>query len=176
MSATIAQTAAARITHAASFACGGMVGRTASSSAVGGVLSGLPRYFLMRSPSLLSSLAQSFATFAMSTTVRGLPVLASSMVTLPVRPRASRARARSCSGPARQRDCTVPGLSASPIGVSHHARGTKLVPFHRLSPHKHRYERSGLDVAVHTPEAGNDFNDYKCGNAHRVAIGIAPIC
>jgi hypothetical protein len=55
-------------------------------------------------------------------------------------------------------------------------QGLKLVPFHRLSPHKHRYERSGLDVAVHTPEAGNDFNDYKCGNAHRVAIGIAPIC
>jgi len=58
------------------------VTRITSSSAVGGVLSGLPRYFLMRSPSLLSSLTQSSAAFAMSMTVRGLPVLASSMVTL----------------------------------------------------------------------------------------------
>jgi hypothetical protein len=49
------------MTHAASFASGGMVTRITSSSAVGGVLSGLPRYFLMRSPSLLSSLAQSSA-------------------------------------------------------------------------------------------------------------------
>ena len=86
------------LTQAASFASGGMVTRITSSSAVGGVLSGLPRYFLMRRPSLLSSLTLSFAAFSMSTTVRGLPVLASSMVTLPVRPRASRARARSCSG------------------------------------------------------------------------------
>jgi hypothetical protein len=38
------------MTQAASFASGGMVTKITSSSAVGGVLSGLPRYFLMRPP------------------------------------------------------------------------------------------------------------------------------
>jgi hypothetical protein len=39
--------AAARMTHAASFASGGMVTRITSSSAADGVLSGLPRYARM---------------------------------------------------------------------------------------------------------------------------------
>ena len=62
------------------------MGGTISSSVVDELLSGLSRYAGMRSPSLLSSLTQSSAAFAMSMTVRGLPVWASSMVTLPVKP------------------------------------------------------------------------------------------
>src|SRR4029077_12949899 len=92
-----AQASIAQAGHATALSSPGIVGSTRyPSSPVCGLLSDTSGAFHLYLSRLLPT--HQGAAFSMLTTVRGLRVGPSCSVTLPLMPRASRARARSCSG------------------------------------------------------------------------------